>query len=1169
MKKTFTFSKPFFAIIIIVFTISLYADKAYSTTYTWKGTTSTDWNTASNWSPSGVPTIADAVSIGAVTFTNQPTISSIETGYASSITFGAAKTATLTLNGNLIVSGNISMVAATTFSMANTAVLTLAGNFSGGTLKFPASSTAKIIMNGTTAQYFPQTTTLSGNVGYLDIQNSYYGAIGDRGVELLNQVGGGTSVKINYIYVEPNCIFNANATLVEGTGYHATIGPNAIYISRSTFNFHDNDVIDPTATLEFTAANQVINLVKPNATNTNIPPNVIFTGANITVNAGTAPDNATKFTVLGNFGVLNTTNSVTFDPQLTEIDIGDNFIGNGAMSSGSLPINITGSWLNTANYNVGGVVTYNGTGASDSTQVVATSVTYQNNVVFTGARSKQVAAGTMMVAGNVDNSAGTNVDFVTNATTLLLNGSGTQYIKGGTATNSYYPNNVVTGTIFNNITVSTTGAGAQTILQGNNSISPLGVLTINNPASLDATASNSLTLLSDATGTATFAALPLGSTISGTVNVQRFIQGSYPSNLSRRGYRLMSSTVYKGTVGGDNVFDLSWLANNAIITGPAGGGFFSVGNPSTYIYREDILPSNANFTTGDYKGIAAINNTPSYNIGTQKWLTLTNKCDTTVNLTVGNGVLFFFRGNKTTPNGSTGGTKTSLPYNYPESVTFTNTGTLNTGTVNVKLWYKQDNNLGYTNSPSLANASVRGYCLVGNPYASTINWEKYNRNGTVANSSIYGGNGLSSAIYMFNPTNKQYEAYMQKTGAITSADTISNLDPGTAVGSASNMIASGQGFFIRASAANQTLSFRETAKTNTQPSAVKLNTLMGIAKGQVSTGEPLIRLQMVKDSINTDEIVVRLDDSASTAYSINEDASDMGGISAAVSLSALSSDSVKLAINVLPFPKKSSQAIPLYVDAISAGAYQLKLTELRNLSQVYQVMLKDSYLQDSVIMREGSSYGFSIDKSDSSTFAGNRFQLVISQGPQKQLKLVAFGADKAQGGSLINWKVKNEYNTSTFYVERSTDKGKNFLPIGSLQSNNKNNYNIVDKTPVKGENQYRLKLLDVNDDISYSNIATLFYSSVPNSAVNLTIYPNPAASSINLSVAQDEKFSNFKIDSYDIEIVNSFGIVVKKGSSQQANWHTNIGNLQPGTYMVQVTNSKNKNLIGITSFVKD
>jgi len=1170
MKTAFTLPRVLSAAIAIVI-IALCANAAYATNYTWKGATSTDWNTASNWSPAGVPAMSDAVSIGVVTFTNQPTVSSGETVYAASITFGTTKTVTLTLSGAMTVPGNITLATGGTFSMTNTGVLTLAGNFSNGTLKFPSSSTAKIIMNGTTAQYFPQTTTLSGAVGYLDVQNSYYGAIGDRGVELLNQVGGGTKVTINYLWVEPNCIFNANATLVEGTGYHCTIGANAIYISHSTFNLHDNDNIDPTSMLEFTAPNQVINLVKPNATNTNIPPNVIFTGTNITVNAGTAPDNATKFTILGTFGVVNTTTAVTFDPQLTEIDIGDNFIGNGAMYSGNLPINITGSWLNTANYNVGGVVTYNGTGASDSTQVVATSVTYQNDVVFTGSRPKQVAAGTMSVAGNVDNSAGTNVDFVTNASTVLMNGSGTQYIKGGTATNSYYPNNVVTGTIFNNITVSTTGTGAKTILQGNNSISPLGVLAVNNPATLDATGANSLTLLSDATGSGSFGALPAGASISGSaINVQRFIKGSYPADLSRRGYRLMSSTVYTATVGGNKVFDLGWLAAKAIITGPAGGGFFSVGNPSTYIYREDILPSDANFTTGDYKGIAAINNAPSYNLGTQKWLTIANKCDTTVNLTVGNGVLFFFRGNKTTPNGSTAGTKTSLPYNFPEDVTFTNTGTLNTGTVNVKLWYKQDNYLGYTNSASLANAAVRGFCLVGNPYASTINWEKYNRNGTVANSSIYGGGSLSTSMWMFNPTNKQYEAYMQKTGAISQADTTTNIDPGTAVGSASNLIASGQGFFVRASAGNQTLSFRETAKTNTQPNMIKFNTLMGITKGNIVADDPLIRLRMSEDSINTDEIVVRLNNNTSTAFSNQEDAEDMGGIAAAVSLSAMSSDSVKLAIDELPFPAKAPQVVRIYADAVSSGAYKLQLAQLSYLSPVYDVVLRDHYLQDSVIMQEGTAYSFNINKSDSSTFGGNRFELVIIQnGSQKALKLLTFNADKSKGQSLISWKVRNEFNTTSFYVERSTDKGKTFLPIGSLQSNSESKYDLVDKTPVAGENQYRLKLVDIDNNITYSNVATLFYASVAENSVNLSVFPNPTTSSINVSIVHDEKMGHFKLEAYDVKIVNSFGAVVKKGTSQDASWHANIGNLLPGTYMVQVTNSSSNALIGVASFVKD
>lgn len=1170
MKAAFTLLqsivKPFLVAVMIVTCIqSVYAQ----TTYTWKGTTSSDWNTASNWSPASVPTSTSIVQIGYTTFTNSPTISSTETVSAASISFGTAKTATLTLNGNLTVSGNISMASTTTFSMANTGVLTLGGNFSSGTLKFPSSSTAKIIMNGTAAQYFPNTTLLSGAVGYLDVQNTYYNSSSDEGVKLLNNTSG--SVTINYLYVENNAIFNANATLVEGSGYHCTIGQHAIYISRSTFNFHSNDVIDPTSTLEFTAANQVINMVKFNADSTNVPPNVLFTGTNITVNAGTSPNNATVFKVLGTLGVINTTNSVTFDSKLTLIDIGDNFTGNGALSSGSLPIHIGGSWLNTATYNVGGVVTYNGNDA-DSTQIVATSPNYQKDVVFTGATPKTVSSGTMMVGGNLDNSAGTNLNFTTNSSTLLMDGSGTQYIKGGTATNSTYPNNIVSGTVFNNITVSTTGTSPNVTLQGYNNIGPQGVLTINSPASLNATATNSLTLMSDATGSATFAALPSGSSISGSsINVQRYIQGS-STGLSKRGYRLLSSPVYTGTVTGSvHVFDLNWLLNSSIVTGASGGGFYSVGNPSVYVFREDIIPSNSLFTSGNYKGISAVNNTPSYNLGSQKRLTVTNINDTTINIPVGNGILFFFRGNKTLSNGTTSGTKTSLPFNYPENVTFTNTGTLNTGTVNVKIWYRQDNNLGYTNSPSLSNAAARGYNVIGNPYASTINWEKFNRNSTVANSSIYGSGNLCSTIWLFNPTNKQYEAYMQKTTTISTADTTTNLDPGTAVGSASNMIASGQAFVIQANSATQTLSFRETAKTNTQGSATKLNILMGMPK-IASTDEPLIRLQMFLDSLNTDEIVVRLNNNASNAFAQSEDAEDLGGFGAAVGLSAMSGDSLamSLAIDRRPFPAQSaSQIIPLNVAAANSGSYQLKLTQLTSLPGVYQVVLRDNYLQDSVVMHAGTSYAFKIDLTNPATFGKDRFQLVIGQSLQNALQLLSFNGHKTLSGSMLKWKVQNEYNSTTFFVERSTDKGQTFLPIGSVPSNGSGSYNLLDKNPVTGENQYRLKVSDFNGNITYSNVVSINYTVWHNLISNINIYPNPAASVLNLSVNQNFSLSSFKVSSYKIQIVNSFGVVVKKATSNQSTWNTNISDLQPGTYIVQVTNNDNNGLVGTASFIKD
>ena len=218
------------------------------------------------------------------------------------------------------------------------------------------------------------------------------------------------------------------------------------------------------------------------------------------------------------------------------------------------------------------------------------------------------------------------------------------------------------------------------------------------------------------------------------------------------------------------------------------------------------------------------------------------------------------------------------------------------------------------------------------------------------------------------------------------------------------------------------------------------------------------------------------------------------------------------------------QVIDLYVDAVSSCAYKLQLSQLANLSSSYQVVLRDNYLKDSLIMQQGTAYSFNINKEDSTTFAGNRFQLVINSVPLKIPEILALDADKTSRGSRISWTAKGEQNTTAFYVERSIDKGQSFQPVGSLQSNNSGKYDLIDKTPARGENQYRVKIIDHNNNAAYSNIAALYYETAPDYSVNIRIYPNPTTSAINLSIKQgDNKLGNFKINSYSIKIVNSFG----------------------------------------------
>ncbi|HTP79790.1 MAG TPA: hypothetical protein VMM57_05240, partial [Bacteroidota bacterium] len=96
-------------------------------TVRWVGTTSTAWGTATNWtvisgSPSTPPGSADSVELGTGAITNQPTITTPTT--IASLTYGNAAASTLTINGNLTVTGAITNTIAGTARVHNVTIAT-------------------------------------------------------------------------------------------------------------------------------------------------------------------------------------------------------------------------------------------------------------------------------------------------------------------------------------------------------------------------------------------------------------------------------------------------------------------------------------------------------------------------------------------------------------------------------------------------------------------------------------------------------------------------------------------------------------------------------------------------------------------------------------------------------------------------------------------------------------------------------------------------------------------------------------------------------------------------------------------------------------------------------------------------------------------------------------
>ena len=84
---------------------------------TWTGTTSTAWNTATNWSPAGAPVASDNVTIPSAP-ANQPVLSgttgvcanlTINTGASLSISATTSNNAQLTTSGSTVISGSLTL----------------------------------------------------------------------------------------------------------------------------------------------------------------------------------------------------------------------------------------------------------------------------------------------------------------------------------------------------------------------------------------------------------------------------------------------------------------------------------------------------------------------------------------------------------------------------------------------------------------------------------------------------------------------------------------------------------------------------------------------------------------------------------------------------------------------------------------------------------------------------------------------------------------------------------------------------------------------------------------------------------------------------------------------------------------------------------------------------
>lgn len=105
------------------------------------------------------------------------------------------------------------------------------------------------------------------------------------------------------------------------------------------------------------------------------------------------------------------------------------------------------------------------------------------------------------------------------------------------------------------------------------------------------------------------------------------------------------------------------------------------------------------------------------------------------------------------------------------------------------------------------------------------------------------------------------------------------------------------------------------------------------------------------------------------------------------------------------------------------------------------------------------------------------------------VRLISFTAQAKSSFIWLNWQIEQKIDNEIYTIERSTN-GTHFQSVGIIRSENKTQYEWIDKNPLEGVSYYRLKRQDNKGNIEYSRIEAVNLLAFVKEGV--TIVPNPS-----------------------------------------------------------------------------
>ena len=613
-----------------------------------------------------------------------------------------------------------------------------------------------------------------------------------------------------------------------------------------------------------------------------------------------------------------------------------------------------------------------------------------------------------------------------------------------------------------------------------------------------------LTLLSNLAGTANVSSTTVAKSITGNVNVQRYIPG-------KRAWRLLTAPVAVAS----SIFSTWQNSGNYVV----GKGMF-VSGPAAINVLPTALNNGLDYSDRNNSSMKSWD----YTLTTPNFVPVSNSNNSisisTVTSAANIGYFVFVRGDRA---------RTNINNLFNSSITtLTSAGLLQTG----------------PQTFTIPAATTSGsFVLLGNPYAAPIDFNK------VTLTNVY------KTFYTYDPAINTLGAYV--TMGYDQTNNTYTAVPKTGSTIQSQIIQSGQALFVQTIAAGNTttVAFNETNKI----AAYSNNTgfrPMEPASPETITGSFAANLYFVQA-----DGIVQLADGNLTKFN-NGFSDKILPVEDAVKFTNLNESfgllrhSTTLAIESRP-NLNTSDTIFLKLWKTTQRPYRF-VFEPKHLNNTNLMgYLQDKYLNTSteISLTNYTAINFEVNANTASA-AADRFQIVFKTIlPFKFLSATAY---KTNTDIAVEWKVSNETDIVEYDVEKSTD-GIAFTKVNTHlvngNNNDTNNYIWLDENAQAGNNIYHIKMLGKDGSAKYTE--NIIVAIAPTNT-GIAIYPNPIKEGkIHLQMG------NQSAGNYQLSVTNNNGQVIYSGIIQNNSNNSNfLIDIKPipvsGLYNLQIINPQNK-----------